>query len=167
MGFSRKEVAILLANAERARAGLPPTPPPAVRAVRGKGLIGRKKAAFRMERTADGGLKFEVPIYTTTESNTGGSHFAKARRAAKQREALGWFLVGRELPPMPAQIRFTRLGPGKLDGDNLQSSMKHIRDAIAERFGVDDGSDQYEWCYAQERKDFYGVRIEIESLVKS
>ena len=59
-------------------------------------------------------------------------------------------------------VSLTRISKGKLDeGDNLNSSFKFVRDAIAEWLGVDDGSDRYDWRYAQERGE-PGIRILIE-----
>jgi hypothetical protein len=65
--------------------------------------------------------------------------------------------------PVPCTITITRLGPRKLDDDNLASSAKHVRDGIADKLGVDDGDDRLTWRYSQEKSSTYGVRIKIEA----
>lgn len=69
-------------------------------------------------------------------------------------------LTGETIPELPLLIMITRVGPRKLDDDNLQSSCKYIRDEIARIVGVDDGSDQYTWLY-KDRIGDYGVEVEI------
>lgn len=117
-------------------------------------------------------LSFEIPVYTRTESNTGGSHFAKARRAKQQRSAayLACCSYLRDKPvALPCQVRIVRIAPGRgLDpGDNLPSSVKHIRDGIADFLEVDDRhEDQVRYVYAQEKGDAgqYWVRVEFEPM---
>lgn len=49
------------------------------------------------------------------------------------------------------------------DGDNLQSQLKAVRDAVAAWIGVDDGSADYEWVYPPARRshtDSVGIEIE-------
>ena len=61
---------------------------------------------------------------------------------------------------MPLLVTITRIGPRRLDSDNLQSAAKFVRDQIAATVGVDDGSNMYTWQYEQ-RIGKYGVDIEI------
>jgi hypothetical protein len=72
-------------------------------------------------------------------------------------------LVGLDLPPLPAVVTITRLGPRKLDGDNLQAAAKYVRDSIAAAYGVDDGSDLYDWQYKQRTSKNYAAVVEIVS----
>lgn len=65
-----------------------------------------------------------------------------------------------ELPKPPLVVLITRIGPRKLDDDNLASACKYVRDEIARIIGLDDGSPLYTWQYAQ-RTGKYGVDIEI------
>ena len=65
------------------------------------------------------------------------------------------------------RIELTRLAPRRLDSDNLAGSCKHIRDGIADWFGVDDGDARYQWAYAQEKSKEYGVRVTITPLAAS
>jgi hypothetical protein len=66
----------------------------------------------------------------------------------------------RELVVMP-----TRVSPGLLDGDGLESAFKHVRDAVASWLGVDDAEwragNRITWRYDQRRgaKGEYSVQI--------
>ncbi len=53
---------------------------------------------------------------------------------------------------------------GPPDGDNLQGSLKCVRDACATWLGVDDGSDLVEWHYGWER-GLDGVLIVLEEML--
>lgn len=54
------------------------------------------------------------------------------------------------LPPgVPLTIILTRVGARRLDTDNLASSMKAVRDGIADWLGIDDGHPGLEWVYQQ------------------
>ena len=59
-------------------------------------------------------------------------------------------------------VTLTRIGTRKLDGDNLASGFKAVRDAIAQAFCIDDGSDRWTWQYDQ-RIGEYGCEIRIEA----
>ena len=70
---------------------------------------------------------------------------------------------------MRFRVKFTRYSVGMLDeGDNLQSSMKHVRDCLADLIGVNDRDPWYDWQYAQAKSPAgcYGVRIVIEPVWK-
>ena len=58
---------------------------------------------------------------------------------AKQIVAAFFRVKRPERPVFPIVVTITRLGPRALDSDNLASSGKHVRDAIATWLGVDDG----------------------------
>lgn len=60
----------------------------------------------------------------------------------------------------PLIVVIMRMGPRKLDDDNLQGACKYVRDQIADIVGVDDGSDLYTWEYTQHIGP-YGVLISI------
>lgn len=52
-----------------------------------------------------------------------------------------------------------------LDDDNFNGSCKHVRDAIAASFGLDDGDKRFIWQYSQQHtrgEEGILVRIEIE-----
>lgn len=100
---------------------------------------------------------------------------AKAAQVAKQRHAMKLGFEGRfkrqgvleciaELTRGGVlRVVLTRISPRKLDSDNLQSAFKAVRDEIAARLGTDDGSDQWDWEYRQQRGP-HSVQIEISRL---
>ena len=51
-----------------------------------------------------------------------------------------------------------------LDSDNLASSLKAVRDGVADAMGVDDGCSRIQWCYAQRKGKprEYAVLVEIQ-----
>lgn len=110
------------------------------------------------------GVSVTLALYTTTESNTGGHYMGKAKRAKAQqtvvREALR--RMGALLPPLPVRVVMTRIGRKLLDSDNLPSSTKHIRDSIADVYGVDDADPRYDWQVEQDKGKTFAVKIEIE-----
>lgn len=61
----------------------------------------------------------------------------------------------------PLSVLLTRIGPRKLDSDAIPACFKALRDGIADKVGVDDGSDQITFQYAQRKAKEYGVEIEI------
>lgn len=78
----------------------------------------------------------------------------------KQKKATNQSMKGMPEVFLPAVITITRVGPRTLDDDNLAISCKYVRDTIAARIGVDDGSYLYTWQYRQ-RKGDYRVEVEI------
>jgi hypothetical protein len=84
-----------------------------------------------------------------------------SRVKISQRDAVAWCLVGKKVPAAPVVVTITRIGPRKLDSDNLASACKYVRDAVAIAVGEDDGSDLYTWVYKQQTGKIYGVDIEI------
>jgi hypothetical protein len=64
---------------------------------------------------------------------------------------------------MPCIIRLTRIAPRKLDReDNLNTSMKSVRDGIADWLEIDDRSDQIQWLYDQRKGEPKDNRLQIE-----
>jgi hypothetical protein len=107
-----------------------------------------------------------LPIRTVSAMNTREHHMARYRRVKEQRGvaklALSAACVGLAKKHARLVVTLTRIGIRQgLDGDNLVSSMKAIRDGVADALGIDDGSDRVEWRYAQRRGDAWGVEIAI------
>jgi hypothetical protein len=67
-------------------------------------------------------------------------------------------------PPLPCTIVLTRVAPRALDGDNLQSGFKAVRDGVADWLGVDDGSQLLDWQYRQRSNGVKTYRVEIEVI---
>ena len=64
---------------------------------------------------------------------------------------------------LPVTVVLTRVAPRRLDGDNLQSGFKAVRDGVADWLGVDDGNGLIDWQYAQRsgKAGEYAVEIEV------
>jgi hypothetical protein len=104
-------------------------------------------------------ISFVIPIKAASTANLREHWSAKARRAKAHRNAArlkcpAW--------PGPALVRvtLTRIGIRELDGDNLQGALKAVRDGVADRLRIDDGSPLIRFVYAQEKGE-PGVRVEI------
>lgn len=72
-------------------------------------------------------------------------------------------MIGHEILPTPCTVTFRRIGPQKLDDDNLARSFKWVQDQVARRLHVDDGDGSVVWQYTQEviGKRVYGLVITI------
>lgn len=101
-----------------------------------------------------------MPIKLPSLSNL-RLHWRRFAMLKKQQKVATWMcLVGVELPAPPLLVTITRIGPRRLDDDNLASACKYVRDQIATAVGIDDGSDLYTWRYEQ-RIGKYSVEVEI------
>jgi hypothetical protein len=105
-------------------------------------------------------IAFELPLQTPSTANLREHWAAKAKRTKSQRRAV--FL---KCPPWPGPallvVHIVRVGPRLLDSDNLQTAMKGIRDSVAARLGIDDGSRLVRWTYDQTHGDKPSVRVFI------
>ncbi len=105
-------------------------------------------------------MRFSIPIRLPSLLNTRMHWRRMLSLKKKQKEATALCMVGVVMPPMPLLVTITRVGPKKLDDDNLAASAKYIRDEIARIIGTDDGSPLYTWRYEQ-RAGKYCVEVEI------
>lgn len=108
-----------------------------------------------------------LPILTVSEANIRENWRKKSRRAKNQRHAVYFALSGPvmlEKLGMPLRVVLTRQSPRELDGDNLQSAFKAVRDGVADAVGVDDRDARYEWVYRQEMSKTKGIRIVIDQM---
>ncbi len=107
-------------------------------------------------------MKFIVPIRLPSLANV-RLHWRRLDRLKQEQRWWTTLSVTRaEIPPLPVVVTITRVGPRKLDDDNLCSACKYIRDAIAQVIGTDDGSPLYTWQYRQQIGE-YRVDVEITS----
>lgn len=109
-------------------------------------------------------MRFHIPIELPSLPNARLHWTRLLRLKAKQRRATRRSMSGKPIPPLPLTIILTRVGPRKLDDDNLQGACKYVRDQIAETIGVDDGSPLYTWKYDQRigTGEPYGLEVEIQ-----
>ena len=133
------------------------------------GLMGEgepvKKPRKRPMVAAHWAIEFTVPVQVVSEANR-RDHWA-VRRKRFQDQAATLFAVWCSSPTpfgvaKPLRITFTRLGPQKLDSDNLAGAFKAMRDEVARRIGLDDGDNGLTWVYEQEASKEHGVRVRIE-----
>ncbi len=107
-------------------------------------------------------MKVHIPMKLPSLSNLSHMHWRKlANIAKKQKTIVNHYLHDRlDIPFLPLLVTITRIGPRRLDDDNLQGACKYVRDQIASVVGVDDGSNLYTWHYEQKTGKF-GVDIDI------
>ena len=90
---------------------------------------------------------------------------AKLTRDQRNRTRMSLAAVAQSsgLEMLPATVVLTRVAPRRLDGDNLQSGFKAVRDGVADWLGVDDGNGLIDWQYAQRsgKAGEYAVEIEV------
>lgn len=135
-----------------------------------KGRSRRESVPLAVESYQDP-ARWLVPVYTYAGDNArdfkarigraGHERWAVHRTLAKQYACLNRFVVqaqaGRHV-----RVTLTRLGPRAMDQSNVVAALKYVQDAVAERFGLDDGSPAFDWVYSQEKWPAYGVRIKFD-----
>lgn len=105
-----------------------------------------------------------IPLKTVSGMNAREHWRKRARRVKAEREAVGWVVATVKPPKLPCTVTLTRLAPSNgLDSDNLQSSQKAVRDALAQWLGIDDKSPLVTWKYDQRRDKEYGVVVEVST----
>lgn len=105
-------------------------------------------------------IQVHIPIRLPSLAN---SRLHWRRLAALKKEQREWTALALRdvlVPSPPLVVIVTRIGPRRLDDDNLVAACKYIRDQIASEIGIDDGSPLYTWVYKQ-RIGKYGVNVEI------
>lgn len=109
-------------------------------------------------------LEIDVPIRTTSEANAGGKLREKIARKSALKTAMAEALPTLATPfPLPVRVTLTRFGARELDGDNLQRSLKAVRDSVAAWLGLDDRDRRIRWRYRQQAAWTPFVRIRILS----
>lgn len=128
-----------------------------------------------VSRTARG-VAVKFPLHTVSEANAPRSKWRdKNRRVADQRAVVTAVLQvnAKAFLRLPLVVTIVRIAPLEHDGDNLQNTLKAVRDAVAalacpvrRSDGRIDGNDRDQrvtWRYGQERgkQKEYAVRIEL------
>ena len=115
-------------------------------------------------------LAFAIPVRTVSEANLREHWRAKHGRKKIQQHMTveAWPKLNGHLRALavvkpPCLVRLVRVGPKRLDPDNLAGSFKHVQDQIAALIGIDDGNERIKWEYEQVAvgKRVYAVRVEI------
>src|ERR1043165_6538891 len=94
-------------------------------------------------------MRFIVPIRLPSLTNLRLHWRRMATLKRKQKSATPKCMNDVPIPPLPLLVTITRVGPRRLDDDNLAGACKYVRDQIAAEVGVDDGSPLYTWRYEQ------------------
>jgi hypothetical protein len=94
-----------------------------------------------------------VPVEIRSEANLRQHWRKRYERSKAQKEAVAWFLKGKDKPvnPVSITVTITRIGGRRLDTDNLAGGAKAIRDAVAHWVGIDDGDSRYRFVYEQRK----------------
>jgi len=104
-------------------------------------------------------VEVRIPIRLRNPNNSRQHWRVVWRRGEAEKSAVAMVLrsrLGVVPPALPVTITITKISTGHSDGDGLQASCKHTRDACAKWLGVDDGSDLLTWRYDQ-RSEGRGV----------
>lgn len=129
-------------------------------------------------------ISFELPIKTVSEANC-SQHWSKKSRRHRQQQFFVRSMFNRSSQEisLPCAVKLVRIAQRDLDGDNLISAFKWIRDEVSECLcpesknyyldkkgkerklkGRQDSNPLITWIYDQEKDKKTGIRIEIESL---
>ncbi len=117
------------------------------------------------------GLRLYAPLRIMAEQNQREHWAVKAKRQKMHRTAMSILLGGFHARcwlkahgrSERFSVRLVRIGKRKMDSDGCVAGFKACRDGIAEVFGIDDGSDRWDWRYEQRIEKRYGVEITIEA----
>lgn len=109
-------------------------------------------------------MTLTIPYRLPSAANMREHWAAKAKRVKEQRNLVTMFLGKPTHPAFPLTVRLTRIAPRALDGDNLQSAFKAVRDAVAAWIGVPDNHAGIVWEYGQAAKGVgeYAILIDIK-----
>lgn len=118
-------------------------------------------------------LDTTIAVRTVSEANMCEHWSKRYKRSKSQKKTVSMHLEGvfkSNAFTLPCKVILTRVGKRRLDSDNLASSLKYVRDAIAEWLvdsegklapGQADGDERIEWIYKQEIGPQYAVRVQI------
>jgi hypothetical protein len=109
-------------------------------------------------------LSAQFPLKTVSTLNEREHWAARSRRAKQHRSETFMQLRCAALGhSVPCAVTLTRIAPRALDGDNLQASLKNVRDGVADFLKVDDRDSRVTWAYAQRRgaAKEYAVEVHI------
>lgn len=113
-------------------------------------------------------MRLTIPLKTGRGLNGREHHMARHRRVAGERSAVQWVLNTMKAPAGAVVVLLRRVSPSSrgLDGDNLQGSLKAVRDQVASWLGKDDADTLIQWQYAQRpgKKGEWAVEIEVQEV---
>jgi hypothetical protein len=114
------------------------------------------------DSTEPGGqvITFSIPGRAKSAANLREHWAVKAKRVQGERRKAMTLCPKWTHGPL-LLVTLTRYGVRLLDDDNLRGALKGIRDGIASRLGVDDGSSLVRWEYEQRTCETGKERVEV------
>ena len=109
-----------------------------------------------------------IPGLRLSGSQNAREHWRTRSARVKRERGLARVMCSQLAKPTawPVLVVLTRIGPRRLDTDNLASSAKAVRDGVADWLGVDDGDEsKVLWAYEQ-RTGAYAVEVALQWPVK-
>lgn len=107
-------------------------------------------------------MKIELPLRVINGLNQREHWSARAKRAKSDRLIAGLATPAGLKPPLTITLTRIYTGRGRpYDTDGLAAAFKGVRDGIADKIGVDDGSPLLIWRYEQRQGKEFGIIIEI------
>jgi len=94
-------------------------------------------------------IEVYLQIAVVSEANQRDHWAVKARRAKSQRQQAYLLTGALKTLRLPARIMLVRVGGRAMDTDNLVRAFKSVRDGIADRLEINDGSYVVTWQYDQ------------------
>jgi hypothetical protein len=81
-------------------------------------------------------VRLLLPLRLDSAANLRERWQVRARRVASQRQFVAAYIRHQPVPALPVVVTLVRIAPRALDGDNLQSAFKAVRDEVAKWLGV-------------------------------
>lgn len=110
-----------------------------------------------------------IPGLRLSGSQNAREHWRTRSARVKRERGLARLICSQNLTKptaWPVLVVLTRIGPRRLDSDNLAGSAKAVRDGVADWLGVDDGDEsKVLWAYEQ-RTGAYAVEVALQWPVK-
>ena len=106
-------------------------------------------------------MKIKITVKIESEANC-REHWRKKAARVKYHRKLASVLtasamIDSEKLTSPIVIKFVRVGKRRLDDDNLASGFKAVRDGVCDALGIDDGSEDLRFHYAQAIGDYSAI----------
>lgn len=108
-------------------------------------------------------ITFSIPGRAKSAANLREHWAVKAKRVRAERDK-ALKLCPKWTGEALLEVVLVRHGVRELDGDNLQAALKGIRDGIAARLRVDDGSPLVRWVYFQRTCKADEERVEVDIM---
>jgi hypothetical protein len=111
-------------------------------------------------------IEFSFSVQTKSLANQRDHWAVRAERGkSEKRKVQAAFRNALKLTSIKPVLRIilTRVGPKRLDPDNLCGALKAIQDQVARQLKIDDGSLLIKWEYEQEQGE-YAVKVRVEGV---